>query len=975
MPKQSRGFFICDFCGLTFDGYDEASYHEVEECQRRGRQAAHAEASREVYAAGPPIMPPLAVPENRPPAGYEFERPPVQFRRLPLMGLQEASQLTEADARSCQNIEIFEADDPNIRDEEGNQPFRGQVGLRCMNCVDNPPPGSCVFPQSLGSIGDGVRILADRHLSRCGALPAALAHQFEHAAIQRQQDKEEGGPSAHEEESNRRMLVDHSANRCQQMGIVEKFPEDSGIVFRDSGMGLGGKPAASIPASRYPPGGGGAFPSGYMRGPGGNEPMPPASLARRQDVSPPVGPAGPRPAAQYDTPYAQGMPFGQEGMESQPPRGSSRNNPEGTQMSGHETDTSSLKTQQMTFEMPSNFPFFQDPGGDWMCKFCSHVHPQYRDPQYIWSTPAGAPPPGNFIEHHLNMCRAYHQSMNQQLSPNEYQESLPFGYPQPQMAPQMASQMAPQMAYGSPQQQPNWDRTPDQRGPPMGQRQVMNPGNFLMTPGEHPASPYDPFVARPRPPNIRERIPPQSAGPPRIEGRASQAVEFLATNDKSLFDSDGRAFSADEILVIEEDKLLLTDYFFWLMKQLRMVRFSESDRKTRGGKREKILVGYGGLQCVHCAEVPNSRKFFWSNVDRLANSFAEIPAHVLKCRRCPQPVKDALHQVKQQHPEQMARLPRGSQKVFFRRMWRRLHDGDPKPTVEVGETNKASRPSETKPAKAGQAPFEALPTNKDSPGTIGSEESILLLERPTKEAAKALADAAIQHGPPSPSSRILLAIPEDKEWLSDTDCFVRRQLEVFCATKEDVETARLDRKYPVFEGQIGIRCVHCALSKGAKGAAVAYPFSISGIYESVREFQRLHLDGCGNLPSSVRSKLAGLKGASSLSSVLRKYYVLAARALGLKDTRDGIRPGAESIPLGSQAAFAFSDEGLKVSEEMERMKTEGTTQEEGSEASPYPASVHTPTGDRKRRQAEEPPGGTDSKKPATQFPNVRNEGV
>jgi hypothetical protein len=231
----------------------------------------------------------------------------------------------------------------------------------------------------------------------------------------------------------------------------------------------------------------------------------------------------------------------------------------------------------------------------------------------------------------------------------------------------------------------------------------------------------------------------------------------------------------------------------------------------------------------------------------------------------------------------------------------------------------------------------------------------------------------MQHGPPSPSSRILLAIPEDKEWLSDTDCFVRRQLEVFCATKDDVETARSDRKYPVFEGQVGIRCVHCALSKGANGAAVAYPFSISGIYESVREFQRLHLDGCGNLPPSVKSKLAGLKGASSLSSVLRKYYVLAARALGLKDTRDGIRPGAESIPLGSQAAFAF--EGSQVSDEMARVKTEETRQEEGSEASPYQASVHTPTGDRKRRQAAEAPGSTDSKKPATQFSNVRKEGV
>jgi hypothetical protein len=752
------------------------------------------------------------------------------------------------------------------------------------------------------------------------------------------------------------------------MGIVDKYPEDSGIVFRDWEMRLGAKAAASGPTGRYPAGGGGLFPPRYMMGPGGNEPLPPAPLARRQNISPPVGPPGlrttppyPDQKGGYDMPYAQGVPFGQEGMESQTTRTLSRKNPEGAQMSAQDSDTSPLKTQQMTaYDMPSNFPFFQEPGGDWLCKFCSHLHPQYRDPQYIWSTPAGAPPPGNFIEHHLNMCRAYHQSMSQQSAPNEYQESpSPFGYPQPQMG------------YGSPQQ-PNWERTPDQRGPPMVQRRPMHPGSYPPTPGDHAASPYDSFVPRPPPPHFREQIPPQIAAPPRMEAKVGRAVELLASSDQSMFGPDGSPVSAEAQLVIEEDKLLLTDYFYWLMKQLRMVRFSEADRKTRGGKREKIQVGYGGLQCVHCADVPNSRKFFWSNVDRLANSFAEIPAHVLKCRRCPQPFKDALQQLKQEHPEQMARLPRGSQKVFFRRMWRRLHDEDPKAKAEGSETKKASRSVETKPAEADPGASEPAPAAQDSPG---SDESVLLLERPTQEAAKALADAGMQHGPPSPSSRILLAIPEDREWLSDTDCFVRRQLELFCATKDDVETARSDRKYPVFEGQVGIRCVHCSLSRGANGAAVAYPFSISGIYESVREFQRLHLDGCGNLPTSVKSKLSGLKGASSLSSVLRKYYVLAARALGLKDTRDGIRPGGESIPLGSQAAFAFSDESSKVAEEMTRVKTEETRQDEGSESSLQQSSVHTPAGDRKRRQDTEADGSTDSKKPAKRFPNVHKEGV
>jgi len=208
-----------------------------------------------------------------------------------------------------------------------------------------------------------------------------------------------------------------------------------------------------------------------------------------------------------------------------------------------------------------------------------------------------------------------------------------------------------------------------------------------------------------------------------------------------------------------------------------------------------------------------------------------------------------------------------------------------------------------------------------------------------------LAASLTDSAPPSPSSRVLLAIAEDKEWLSDMDCFIRRNLEVFCATDNDVDIAQQDRKYPVTVGQVGIRCVHCALSKGgsgARGTAVAFPYSINGIYESVREFQRLHLESCPNLPKTVKSKLVGFKGSASLSSVLRKYYVLAAKALGMHDTPEGIRSGGESVPLGSSAAsaFAFSEsQSSRVSDQMR-----GSTNRSG-----FLESAFTPLESRKRK--------------------------
>lgn len=371
--------------------------------------------------------------------------------------------------------------------------------------------------------------------------------------------------------------------------------------------------------------------------------------------------------------------------------------------------------------------------------------------------------------------------------------------------------------------------------------------------------------------------------------------------------------------MIDEDRLLLTDYFYFLFKQLRVCRFTETDRKTRGGKRQTIKIGYGGLQCVHCAGQPNPRKFFWANVDRIANSFAEIPSHILKCRHCPAQTRDALLTLKETHAEQMTRLPRGSQKVFLRRMWRRLHANDPEnddfpePARSTSATSRRKAPPP--PAIDTSLPERSPRPSKvarqkdtgESPGTSVSDGTVVVVERSTDEAAKALAYAAAQTGPPSPSSRVLLSTPEDKQWLSDYDCFIRRQIEVFCASREDIEQAAKERKFNVREGQVGIRCIHCALSKKGvhNGGGVFYPQSINAIYDAVRDFLKLHLVSCTNLPQDVRNRLQGdAQGASSLSSVLRNYFQMSAKCLGLVDTTSGIRATGESVPLQSQE-FTF----------------------------------------------------------------------
>jgi hypothetical protein len=351
-----------------------------------------------------------------------------------------------------------------------------------------------------------------------------------------------------------------------------------------------------------------------------------------------------------------------------------------------------------------------------------------------------------------------------------------------------------------------------------------------------------------------------------------------------------------EDLVLDEDKRLLTDYFFYLMKQLRPCRFSEADRKTRGGKRENVALGYGGLQCVHCLGATSSRKFFWSNVDRLANSFAEIPAHVMQCKGCPTLCKRSLIELKGKHAEQMAKRERGSQKIFFRRMWRRLHPED-------GGGGKNTHL--TKQDEGSDSPQRIfLGKSSDSQSPKGESSSYMHITRSTSDAARDLASSVTRKidGSYNP---VLLAIKEDRKWLSDTDCFIRRNLEVFCAIDEDVAIAQSDNKYPISVGQVGIRCVHCAAKEGviAKEAAVFYPFSVNGIYESVREFQRLHLETCPNIPESTKNRLDSLNLLGSLSSVLRRYYIMSAKALGLydaTDTTNGVRSSGNHIPVSDE---------------------------------------------------------------------------
>jgi hypothetical protein len=926
-----------------------------------------------------------------------------QTRYFPIMGSQERSSLNETDTLACRSLELFEVVAPDIFDPDETstattteaattttsiQQHRRrqrqapalQVGIRCAFCAESETTtDSYIFPANTRSIGDSIRHAGFDHLIRCTYYPDDYKRQIQDAVWKRNDRAASGQSEDASEEQERRNLIEYCISRCDQMGIIDRHP--IGMMFANSNVDTGGamsRPTTATP--QHSPGAQAALsikveetgmlsqqPQYNERAYGGR----PRSVQQSQRKVK-------RETREDDTSTTDPNPLQ---LQQHQPIHYPQHLQSTTHMQGILPPPQSLMPmipQQPPHMMMSHeFPFFYE-HNRWVCKYCAHLPPTYRDPQYFFVESVHIPPPPHLMDYHLSICREFQRSMMYEHS----MQSAIYGRQGDPNRPVQQQMMSSPPLYGPPQPLPGWDQEQQPRSIQPTPPRSTATGEYRTSP-EVFDSPYNTpsFHRQPAPrasiggsqissqqhrgvastsstatgmirsPIHRGIQPPHHSAAEDIE--MVRAIEYLESIDESYFTVEGgNILREDDRLVVEEDRLLLTDYFFYLMKQLRPVRFSEADRRTRGGKREKVKVGYGGLQCIHCIDVPNSRKFFWSNVDRLANSFAEIPTHVLKCRRCPQPTKDALLVLKNRHAEQMSRLSRGSQKVFFRRMWRRLHQDDPTDMNEggggtdeyasqvpyhmhqsgVSQTNLETMRPPPLDTQTTSAPGQSEGHSDISPsGTSGSEESAYFLQRSASEAAKALVDSSIQSGPPSPSSRVLLAIPEDREWLSDTDCFVRRQLEVFCATKQDVIAAMEDRKYPIKEGQVGIRCIHCAMTKngvGARGPAVAYPFSISGLFESAREIERMHLGSrdnigsrdnlmitCENLPLSAKEKLESLKGAaSSLSSVLRKYFVLAAKALGLRDSVDGIQAGAEPIPIGTQAPLVFTDSTESIDE-------------------------------------------------------------
>mmetsp|Transcript_1698 Transcript_1698/g.2581 ORF Transcript_1698/g.2581 Transcript_1698/m.2581 type:complete len:314 (-) Transcript_1698:152-1093(-) len=149
-------------------------------------------------------------------------------------------------------------------------------------------------------------------------------------------------------------------------------------------------------------------------------------------------------------------------------------------------------------------------------------------------------------------------------------------------------------------------------------------------------------------------------------------------------------------LVSISDRDLIPDPLLVAMAQMKPCSLTEADRV---GCYKARPLGFTGMCCKHCDGQPGFGKYFPATVRSLSQTTTSqtIFKHIgSKCRFCPPHIREAVLELQRQQVIKEAAnagRPRyGSRKVFFQRVWTRLHG--------KGSTEEDSTPSSTPPTSS-----------------------------------------------------------------------------------------------------------------------------------------------------------------------------------------------------------------------------------------------------------------------------------
>lgn len=219
-----------------------------------------------------------------------------------------------------------------------------------------------------------------------------------------------------------------------------------------------------------------------------------------------------------------------------------------------------------------------------------------------------------------------------------------------------------------------------------------------------------------------------SEGP--VENYSSNAIQALESIPRPLFVSsnvrdtvDLVSLLGDSKLVQMEDRDLVPDPLFAAMAQMKPCRLTHADRVGCYKSRE---IGFLGMCCMHCGGQPGFGRYYPNSVRSLAQTTTSqtILKHIsVKCRYCPPHIRNAVLELQRlmASPEgfPLERPRYGSRKIFFQRVWHRLHgtDKDLDEEEDLLEKNSISGGSKT-PSDVD----ENVQTEDDEDSFVGSNK-------------------------------------------------------------------------------------------------------------------------------------------------------------------------------------------------------------------------------------------------------------
>jgi hypothetical protein len=146
--------------------------------------------------------------------------------------------------------------------------------------------------------------------------------------------------------------------------------------------------------------------------------------------------------------------------------------------------------------------------------------------------------------------------------------------------------------------------------------------------------------------------------------------------------------------------------------------------------------------------------------------------------------------------------------------------------------------------------------------------------------------------PPRKRSPIVLFMECDEDSLSEYQCLIRQQIELFEADKEEAASSVQGRNKQIVEGQVGIRCRHCTVvpPRRRQKGCMYFPTKLDRIYQAAQNLSAFHLcEHCKHVPADVRKKILVLRERKSPAGGGKRYWGEGVRCLGVIEESNGLR--------------------------------------------------------------------------------------